>query len=369
MFHIGTVESEMSKSKQLKQYLLDLNRSQSQIYCSPDAEWSRIQYRIAHPTEIVACKCMDGRINLPVTTGVPMGIIQPYRTIGGQFDLGEKRFGSLIHDWVKYSVNKQRDCVVLVTYHWSKGELHRGCKGFDYDVDRARAFSLYLKKQFERVFGPGHAVVYPIQVGVETDLDALVFHGANGKDLLDLSTLDQHISEAKVSQMVRDLYPDMKEQVLKDLMQVIMGNIQHIAETRKANRPVEEIDHREQVLGLGRGFSWLHLPNKALLIGPYSYDLGDPIAVAGNLILKTLKGDKAMMGQGAVFLVSAPYRGDTATERLIAIESADSLAKFGAKVIRDKVPELIEHLNFLVGTLNEKTLLFTPNETGVNYLG
>ena len=356
------------ETKNLRQYLLELNTSQSQEYCSPDSEWSRIQYRIAHPTEIAALKCMDGRIHLPVITQIPIGIIQPYRTIGGQFDLGEKRFGILIHDWVRYSVGKGRKCLVLATYHWSKGEEHRGCKGFNYDLKNARTYAYHLKCQFDRVFGEEHSVVYPIQVGVETDLDTLVLHSGDGKKILDLSTLEEHISELNLETMVRDLYPDMDTQVLKDLMQLLMGNIRHIAEIRKANRPIQDVEHREQILGLGRGFSWLHLPNKALLIGPYSYDLNEPIEVAGNLILKTLKGDSTLMKQGAVAMISAPYRGDTATERLLAIESAESMARFCAKVLNNRVKDLIPHIQFLVGTLNEKKLLFTTNETSVDYL-
>jgi hypothetical protein len=64
---------------------------------------------------------------------------------------------------------------------------------------------------------------------------------------------------------------------------------------------------QEQVLAVGRGFDWLHLPNKALIVGPYrfvdfkhcckafrmtrfiSYNLGDPIATAGSLLLSNLK--------------------------------------------------------------------------------
>lgn len=31
---------------------------------------------------------MDGRINIPVATETPIGIMQPYRNLGGRFDLG-----------------------------------------------------------------------------------------------------------------------------------------------------------------------------------------------------------------------------------------------------------------------------------------
>ena len=66
---------------------------------------------------------------------------------------------------------------------------------------------------------------------------------------------------------------------------------------------------QEQILAVGRGFDWLHIPNKALIVGPYrfasrfrhtgflssfrltapSYNLGDPIATAGSLLLSNLR--------------------------------------------------------------------------------
>lgn len=127
--------------KKIAQFLLKHNKSQSEIYSSPDETLARRQYRALHPTEIAALKCMDGRLNLPLMTKTPWGIIQPFRNVGGIFDFGWPFFGQLIQNWIGYSVEKARDCLILVTYHWSKGDPHRGCKGFGYDVARARAYS------------------------------------------------------------------------------------------------------------------------------------------------------------------------------------------------------------------------------------
>ena len=48
-------------------------------------ESSRKRYLARFPTAIAVMKCMDGRINLPVSTGTPPGIIQPFRNLGGFF--------------------------------------------------------------------------------------------------------------------------------------------------------------------------------------------------------------------------------------------------------------------------------------------
>ena len=68
-------------------------------------------------------------------------------------------------------------CLPLVTYHFSKGDPHRGCAGHGYDTAAARAGAVSLVNQIERVFGASHACVYPIVVGIETDEDSLVLHG------------------------------------------------------------------------------------------------------------------------------------------------------------------------------------------------
>ena len=47
---------------------------------------------------------MDGRLNLALMTETPPGIVQPFRNIGGKFDLGWPYFGILMREWVDYAV-------------------------------------------------------------------------------------------------------------------------------------------------------------------------------------------------------------------------------------------------------------------------
>ena len=80
---------------------------------------------------------------------------------------------------------------MLITYHYSKGDKQRGCAGFNYDTEAARAHTYDIKQQVEHVFGAGHGTVYPIVCGFETDEDALILHGANG-EMLEMAQLAAH---------------------------------------------------------------------------------------------------------------------------------------------------------------------------------
>jgi carbonic anhydrase len=69
------------------QNLIDLNKEHSRLFSDPGTAAARRQYRAQHPTEIGSLKCMDGRLHLPVATKTPLGIIQPWRNVGGKFDI------------------------------------------------------------------------------------------------------------------------------------------------------------------------------------------------------------------------------------------------------------------------------------------
>jgi hypothetical protein len=340
-------------------FLLEHNRKQSELFCSSDAALLRRAYRINHPTEIGALKCMDGRINLPVICQVPTGIIQPFRNIAGEFDLGWPFFGHILNEWIEYGMSRGRRCLVFVTYHWSAGNEHRGCKGFNYDKPRSMEFMDGLKRQIERVYGNGHSVVYPIKVGIETDADALVLHGTKPGDTLDLAQVPD-ITDEELRLRIEQLYPDMQIQMIMDLLPLLRGNLRHIAKQKASHRPVVETEHCEQVVAVGRGFDWLHLHNKALIIGPYSYDLGKPVATAARIVLDNLQAGRIPAEDGVVLMTSASYRDEAGPARKMAEEKARSLANFSYDTIIAAVPEIKPYLHQLVGTVNEHTKLFTP---------
>ncbi len=330
------------------EYLLDLNQKHSAEFQRSTLE--RRRYRAIHPTEIGFMKCMDGRLHGPVMTRTTLGIIQPFRNIGGRFDLGWFGFAHLIKEWVDYAVTKGRNCLVFTTYHYSRSNPHRGCAGFNYDTEAAIASSLKLRQQFERVFRRDG--VFPIQCGIETDLDALVLHGENG-EIIDLSEITNPSPEV-VSATLERLYPYIPSRVLGDIAPLVMGNISHIESIRRSKRPLEYTEHREWVIGVGRGFDWLHEPNTALIIGPFDPDRRNAIKTAALVIKKNIEDGK-VGNKDVVLITSAPYRDPVGPDAPLAVEKAVELQEAATEVIYNEVPDLIPHIKHLTTTVDMNT--------------
>ena len=75
-------------------------------YRSPEAMLARARYQSQHPTAIAVLKCMDGRINIPVATGTPIGLLMPFRNLGGRFDLGWPHLGEVVTQYVMDRVHE-----------------------------------------------------------------------------------------------------------------------------------------------------------------------------------------------------------------------------------------------------------------------
>jgi hypothetical protein len=343
----GTKGEKLEKLNTGIDYLLNLNTIHSQAFI--DLATERRRYRGNHPTEIAALKCMDGRLNLPVMTQTALGIIQPFRNLGGKFDLGWPFFQSILDSWIQYSIRRGRHCLTFVTYHYARGDIQRGCKGFNYDTDAARDMAIKLKDQFDRIYGKG--AVVPIVCGIETDLDALILHGEDGS-AIDLAETKK-MSKIELKNMLRSLYPSMSEQIISDMLPLIEGNIRHIAEIRSSNRPITEVEHNEWVLGVGRGFDWLHAINTAFLVGPFDPNLSVAIETAATLLLDNIENGRGNQS-GAVLITSAGYRS-TGAEHELAKEKATYLSKFATNVIKHKVPGLVPHLQVLTACTDFNT--------------
>jgi hypothetical protein len=331
------------------EYLLALNAEQSELFQA--AALDRLQYRVKHPTEIGVMKCMDGRVNMPVITKTPLGIIQPWRNVGGKFDLGWDGYQKSVWEWVTYAMGRGRNCLVIINDHFSRGDKHRGCRGFNYDQDAAKAFGQNLRAQFDRVFGAG--VVYTIQCGIETDEEALIFRGKGNDHFLDLSAAEG-MSEDDIREQFRVLYSDMPRETLQDLIPLALGNLVHVSEVRKSKRPVLEIEHREWVLAVGRGFDWLHEINTALIVGPFDPNLAQVIETAAGIIKGNLEEGRISSERGVVLMSCAPFREAGPAERL-AEEKAQFLAGVALDVVQTKVPALSPYIHVLTATMNMET--------------
>jgi hypothetical protein len=320
-------------------WLFDLADRHGANYRSPEAWLARERYLAEHPTAIAVLKCMDGRINIPVATNTPVGILMPFRNLGGMFDLGWPHLGEVLAHHVQRMVSTGRRVIFLITYHFSKGDPKRGCAGFDYDTEAALAHTYEIRRQVEHIFGAAHGTVYPLVCGFETDEDALIIHGTNG-ETLDLAALTS-AERATLDLKLAALLPDMPAQMRADLTPLVHGNLEHIEQVRAQMRRNErslDIEHREWMICLGRGFDFLHTPNLALIIGPYSPKLDEPIRTAAGIIEANMAAGR-VPDDGFLLLASVPY-DEIGVDRARAELKSRFLSQFAADVIRAEFPEL-----------------------------
>jgi len=329
-------------------WLFDLARRHAADFSGPEAFLARKRYLAEHPTAILVLKCMDGRINIPVATNTPAGIIQPFRNLGGMFNLGWPHLGETLVDAVGKVVAQGRRALVMITYHYSKGDEKRGCAGFNYDTAAARAHTYEIKGEVEAIFGAGHGTVYPLVCGFETDEDALVIHGNNGATL----NMAEMSDRDELPRRLAALLPDMPERVRADLLPLLLGNLDHIAEMRHSTRALD-IEHREWMICVGRGFDWLHMPNIALIIGPYSPDLADPIRKAAGIIESNMRAGR-IPDDGFLLLSSSPF-DEIGVDRARAVLKARFMRDFAAEVIAADYPDLARMMTARASVLSWQT--------------
>ena len=325
------------------EWLFKLADRHGEKFRSSEAWLARQRYLAEHPTAIAVLKCMDGRINIPVATNTPAGILMPFRNLGGMFDLGWPHLGEVLAHHVLRMTGAGRRVLFLITYHWSKGDPQRGCAGFHFDTAAAIAHTREIRRQVEHIFGSSHGTVYPLVCGFETDEDALVIHGA-GDATLDLASFSADDAEALEPRLAA-LLPDMPTQMRADLLPLLCGNLEHIAQVREQARRSERllgVEHREWMICLGRGFDFLHTPNLALIIGPYSPDLADPLRKAAAIIEDNMKAGR-IPDDGFLLLASVPY-DEIGVDRARAELKSRFLASFAAGVLREELGPLADRM-------------------------
>lgn len=182
--------------------------------------------------------------------------------------------------------------------------------------------------------------------GFETDEDALILHGSGG-EVLDLSTVSSTNLDTLPALLAR-LYPDMPDQMRQDLLPLVRGNRSHIVGIKQTNCELN-IEHREWMICIGRGFDWMHMPNLALIISPYSPDLADPIRKAASIIKANLRVGR-IPDDGFLLLAMAPYR-KIGVDRARAELKTGFLSGFAADVIGTEFPKLAEKMHVRTAVL------------------
>lgn len=317
----------------------------------------RVRHRHDYPTQIGVFDCMDGRVSLPCVTGTLPGIIQSWSNIGVRFDLFHwfdfQESVKGLWRWTKGEKERRHSLPLLfvVMDHTSRNHRHLRCKGHLLDDGRALASSRALIRQFEDVFC-GDPDVYTIHATLETDEDALMFHGKNGKDMLDLG-LGIDLSREDISVALRKLYPNMsREPMLNDLTEIAWRNLGHSMRMRQSNRVLLENDHREWILYVGQGFEFPET-NMALSVGPFDPNFSENVRIAAEILASNLNQRDFDRHRGAVLMASAPFRPEEGSVgKKIAAIKARHLADRALGAIRDHVPDLRPYLKHLTVTVN-----------------
>lgn len=140
-----------------------------------------------------------------------------------------------------------------------------------------------------------------------------------------------------------------RDDVFWRLSPTIQDTLNHIAEIKQINRELN-VEHREWMICIGRGFDWLHMPNLALIIGPYSPDLDDPIRKAASIIEANMRAGR-IPDDGFLLLAMAPYR-EIGVDRARAELKSGFLSGFAADVIGSEFPKLAEKMHVRTAVLN-----------------
>lgn len=321
-------------------WLMDVAQRHGAAFRGPEAWLARERYQARHPTAMVALMCMDGRVNLSIATRTPAGIFMPLRNLGGMFNLGWPYLGEVLTKHVRERVRQGRRVLLFITYHWSQGNAQRGCAGFHYNKDASIEHAWAIRAQVGQLFGHGHSTVYPLVCGFETDAEALTLHSPDGQHTLALAD-HAHTTAALLEPELATLLPDLPGPMRADLLPLLMGNLTHVADIRQRTQQGQRelaVEHREWMICLGRGFDFLHTPNVALIVGPYSPDLTQPIRTAAQIIQSNMDHGR-IPRDGFLLLSSAPHE-EQGVARAQAELKARFLGQFAADVIAEAFPRL-----------------------------
>ncbi|MBP9864432.1 hypothetical protein KBC54_03220, partial [Patescibacteria group bacterium] len=95
--------------------IISINAEASTQYVADES--ARQRYWAKHTTFFACIKCMDGRVLFPSMTKTPIGIVKPFRAIGGKFSIWWPSFLGRVRHWIEKAVSLGSRSFVFVTYH------------------------------------------------------------------------------------------------------------------------------------------------------------------------------------------------------------------------------------------------------------
>jgi hypothetical protein len=97
----------------------------------------------------------------------------------------------------------------------------------------------------------------------------------------------------------------------------------------------------------------MHQPNLALIIGPYSPDLADPLRKAAGIIEENMRAGR-IPDDGFLLLASAPFE-EIGVDRARAELKARFMSRFAAQVIAESQPALAARMHVRTAVLDWST--------------
>jgi hypothetical protein len=307
-----------------------INDRQSRIFI--DQEFDRARHLATHKTRIAVLKCSDGRVHLPNMTGTPVGVLLPFRAIGGKFDLFWPGLIKRLANFVQETIEAGAMNAIFVTYHSSASRHDLGCAGWECDDVAAKAYAAEICQDLGYIY---HGQMMPILLGIETDRDELIFHGNIDVHCCDLVGK----SEGEIRTAMRDAYPEMSPVVLEDILPFVFGNVSHVRQFIEHPRELHERGHGERIVAVGQSFDWLAQANLALIINDMDANLDEAILKGASIVHHNLLSN-AFSSQVALF-TNIAFHQEGADRRQAEVRSR-RLMRFALNHIRNHQPGLIE---------------------------
>ncbi len=333
----------------------------------------RQNYRRVHIVEFGNLVCMDGRVSIPLACGMPMGSCQTWNTAGAMVDLASPVFYNSLLDWYECVTAAGRICIFGVTSHYSQSNVHMGCRAHDYNRHAAEGMAVSQARQLMDDFAlyDGSRKLYPVVWIVETDRQAITLRKLRGSaTLAAISLIDRSRDEIvkEVVEFYRGEIDDVRvsEAIGKEIM---VGNIGQVKRNGIAGiDSAGAIDHAERALCWGRGFDWVteSARNTALIIGHFDPDAEAHIRTAADILYANLVIRKTVpLREGVALITSVPYRAAASEPaRRFAERKAEFFHHRAMEAIARGCPELLPHLHYMVGVVNNDTRRFRTIRRG-----
>jgi hypothetical protein len=256
----------------------EINRGASERYVSELG--LRKAWLDAHMLQPSVSVCVDGRtLDIGWALGLPMGMLEPYRSAGAKSDLRNdyycarrsQKLRRLQAVQIRAGASPKRmGELAMFTVHHSFSQPLAGCAAWACDTSLALENAQRLANQYNEVFNGNPVIGFPMLV--DTDWDAMTVIGPDGR--LDVRSLIDDLAMqngSRVEELVRRLCaifpptwsvlsrlePEFAGAFHRELAELLSGNIEFVRNVIASKRPPELLEHQERMVFVGRHADWI----------------------------------------------------------------------------------------------------------------